>query len=295
MKCEICGGESGKYPLCRSCYEKKEGHKAANAGSRQVSAAAEKGAGEPYLYNPKTRLISLSEQKYYDAIVKSLPEKHFVFPQVNLASFIEKTDGSRYQNELFRNVDFLVTDDGYRPVLIIEINDQTHLTAKRKERDEKVLAICEEAGIPIMKLWTSYGVNPEYIHNKIREMLASPVSRVHHFSRQEQSSAPQAEETAAGQTGSAPAKKKGCYIATCVYGSYDAPQVWVLRRYRDTVLSSTFLGNLFIRLYYSVSPKLVDLFGSCSWFHRVFRKPLDAFVRRLECRGFSRLPYSDQE
>ena len=25
----------------------------------------------------------------------------------------------------------------------------------------------------------------------------------------------------------------GCYVATCIYGSYDCPQVWTLRRYRD--------------------------------------------------------------
>ena len=25
----------------------------------------------------------------------------------------------------------------------------------------------------------------------------------------------------------------GCYVATAVYGSYDCPQVWTLRRYRD--------------------------------------------------------------
>ncbi len=32
----------------------------------------------------------------------------------------------------------------------------------------------------------------------------------------------------------------GCYIATAVYGSYDCPEVWVLRRYRDYKLSKTF-------------------------------------------------------
>lgn len=27
--------------------------------------------------------------------------------------------------------------------------------------------------------------------------------------------------------------RKGCYVATCVYGSYDCPEVWTLRRFRD--------------------------------------------------------------
>lgn len=41
----------------------------------------------------------------------------------------------------------------------------------------------------------------------------------------------------------------GCYIATCVYGSYDCPQVWTLRRFRDYTLDETWYGRLFIRCY----------------------------------------------
>ena len=36
----------------------------------------------------------------------------------------------------------------------------------------------------------------------------------------------------------------GCYIATCVYGSYDCPQVWTLRRFRDDTLDETWYGRL---------------------------------------------------
>ena len=31
----------------------------------------------------------------------------------------------------------------------------------------------------------------------------------------------------------------GCYVATAVYGSYDCPEVWTLRRYRDYTLAAT--------------------------------------------------------
>ena len=34
---------------------------------------------------------------------------------------------------------------------------------------------------------------------------------------------------------------QGCYVATCVYGSYDCPQVWTLRRFRDNTLAETML------------------------------------------------------
>ena len=35
----------------------------------------------------------------------------------------------------------------------------------------------------------------------------------------------------------------GCYIATCVYGSYDCPEVWTLRRFRDCTLEKTWYGR----------------------------------------------------
>ena len=41
----------------------------------------------------------------------------------------------------------------------------------------------------------------------------------------------------------------GCYVATAVYGSYDCPEVWTLRRYRDFELASTWYGRAFIRTY----------------------------------------------
>ena len=50
----------------------------------------------------------------------------------------------------------------------------------------------------------------------------------------------------------------GCYIATCVYGSYDCPQVWTLRRFRDYTLDETWYGRLFIKCYYVISPRLLN-------------------------------------
>ena len=78
-----------------------------------------------------------------------------------------------------------------------------------------------------------------------------------------------------------PAKKEGCYIATCVYGSYDAPNVRVLRRFRDERLAASIPGRAFIRLYYAVSPVMVRLFGNNALFRMFFRRVLDRIVERL--------------
>ena len=86
----------------------------------------------------------------------------------------------------------------------------------------------------------------------------------------------------------------GCYIATCVYGSYDCPEVWVLRRFRDSVLGETWIGKAFIGIYYRTSPALVGKFGKTVWFRRGCKYVLDKFVDVLRNRGLSDLPYRDK-
>ena len=86
----------------------------------------------------------------------------------------------------------------------------------------------------------------------------------------------------------------GCYVATAVYGSYDCPEVWTLRRFRDEVLAQTWYGRLFIRLYYAVSPTAVKLFGGCEWFQNFFRERLDKMVSGLQADGFESTPYQDR-
>ena len=86
----------------------------------------------------------------------------------------------------------------------------------------------------------------------------------------------------------------GCYVATSVYGSYDCPEVWTLRRFRDNVLAETWYGRLFIRAYYAVSPTAVKLFGDSAWFQNFWRGQLDNLVSNLQADGFESTPYEDQ-
>ena len=89
--------------------------------------------------------------------------------------------------------------------------------------------------------------------------------------------------------------KSGCYIATAVYGSYDCPQVWTLRRYRDYFLAKSWYGRTFIRLYYAISPTLVKWFGTKKWFRKIWKGRLDCMVSRLNSKGVENTPYEDRK
>lgn len=86
----------------------------------------------------------------------------------------------------------------------------------------------------------------------------------------------------------------GCYVATCVYGSYDCPQVWTLRRFRDNTLAKSIFGRVFIRTYYAVSPTIVKWFGETNWFQKLWRGPLDKLVSKLQADGVESTPYNDR-
>ena len=88
-------------------------------------------------------------------------------------------------------------------------------------------------------------------------------------------------------------QKSGCYIATAVYGSYDCPEVRVLRRWRDSALMTTASGRAVVRLYYAVSPRIVRLLDGHPWFSRMARTPLEPLVAHLRHRGVSDEPYAD--
>ena len=85
----------------------------------------------------------------------------------------------------------------------------------------------------------------------------------------------------------------GCYVATCVYGSYNCPEVWTLRRYRDFRLAKTWHGRAFIKIYYAVSPTIVKIFGSTKLFKNFWKKRLDKMVVKLKNNGYENTPYKD--
>jgi len=88
---------------------------------------------------------------------------------------------------------------------------------------------------------------------------------------------------------------EGCYVATCVYGSYDCPEVWTLRRFRDNSLAKNIFGRAFIKTYYAISPTIVKWFGDTTLFKNFWRKKLNRLVIKLQAEGYDCTPYNDPE
>ncbi|MCC8191552.1 MAG: DUF2726 domain-containing protein [Ruminococcus sp.] len=244
---------------------------------------------EKFLYSLKDSLITDKESQYLAAIKACLPDGYILQPQVNLASTINKNQSSGFQNELFRNIDACIFDKAYKPIVLIEINDSTHNEYRRKKRDKKVADICNDAGIGIISLWTRYGINQNYISKVVNKAIlnAPDFVRIPHPNAKTNSNLKSKMRTNGKR------RKQGCYIATSIYGSYDCPSVWVLRRFRDFRLAKSIFGRLFIDFYYRISPTMVKWFGNTRLFKMIFKNILDRIVSTLLLKGYTAEPYND--
>jgi hypothetical protein len=74
----------------------------------------------------------------------------------------------------------------------------------------------------------------------------------------------------------------GCYIATAVYGAYDAPETAVLRRFRDETLMKYPLGQKFVSFYYKHSPRYAEKLKVYRRVNALVKFFLDGFVRLIK-------------
>ncbi len=72
-----------------------------------------------------------------------------------------------------------------------------------------------------------------------------------------------------------------CFIASAVYGDYDAPEVLVLRRYRDEILLHNALGRKFVRFYYRTSPPIAQVLKKMPMLASCIRALLDKLIIKL--------------
>ena len=122
-------------------------------------------------YTAKEALLTETEIRYYDEISEIVGEKYFLFPQINLASIVDKKSDTNSRTDLFRNIDFGVFDYNFKPILLIEINDNSHIRKDRKERDEKVADILKKAKLPLVTFWVKDGIDPEGMRREISKYV----------------------------------------------------------------------------------------------------------------------------
>ena len=119
-----------------------------------VNLIAGKQSSNAFPYSKKESVMTHSEQKYFRKLEQQYGQSHFIFCQVALGRIINTTDQQNfytYWNKINKkSIDFVLVDkQTLNTVKLIELNDYTHISAKRKQRDEYLRNVCEAAGLTI--------------------------------------------------------------------------------------------------------------------------------------------------
>src|SRR3989338_7857647 len=72
--------------------------------------------------------------------------------------------------------------------------------------------------------------------------------------------------------------KEGCFIATAVYNTPDAPQIEILRKFRDKVLLESNIGRFFVQLYYRLGPPIASFVKRYSILRAMTKRVLTLIV-----------------
>ena len=173
--------------------------------------------------------------------------------------------------------------------LLLKISVPTEKIMENSEYQKLVLELCNQCVRYINGLQDRYAIYSANFSEDARKAHKAELIMLETGLTPEDSKSIPNFEAASTNTSSG-----GCYIATCVYGSYDCPQVWTLRRFRDNILDESWYGRLFIKCYYATSPSLVKWFGNTVWFKRLWKCPLDTLIKKLHQKGVPDTFYHDK-
>jgi very-short-patch-repair endonuclease len=130
----------------------------------------------PYYKNPN--FISFAEQAFFNVLKIAIEDKYYIFAQVSLNSLLkvdlEGKEYWQYFNKIKqKSVDFVLVDKtNFNPVLVIELDDRSHLLTYRQERDEFLEKSLTNAGIEYLRVRNRSTYNIPELKEVISNLIA---------------------------------------------------------------------------------------------------------------------------
>ena len=129
-------------------------------------------------YQKKKYFLSKAENNFYKVLKEALKDTdYYISIKAKLIDFITVTkhpERQKFFNKIkSKHVDFLIcnNDNYFNPILAVELDDKSHDTGERKERDEFVDAVFRNAGLPIIHMKASNSYNLNEIRKEIADNL----------------------------------------------------------------------------------------------------------------------------
>src|SRR6056297_2289536 len=129
-------------------------------------------------YQKKKYFLSKAENNFYKVLKEALKDTdYYISIKAKLIDFITVTkhpERQKFFNKIkSKHVDFLIcnNDKYFNPILAIELDDKSHESCKRKERDKFVDEVFRNAGLPILHIKASNTYSLNEIRKEIAEKL----------------------------------------------------------------------------------------------------------------------------
>ena len=142
---------------------------------------SQQGRSSPqHSYNKIDSLFTPAERSFLGVLNQAIEDNAFVFGKVRVADVLEPAKGtlrkkwqSAFNKINSKHFDFVLCDKNDLSVLcVIELNNKSHNSKKRKDRDKFLTAACESAVLPLIQIPAQAGYNID----EIRQTLISHLS-----------------------------------------------------------------------------------------------------------------------
>jgi hypothetical protein len=127
----------------------------------------------PPKYRKTNSLMTFQERKFYRLVLKELSSEYAIFSKVRLGDVVwlanEPTDKKYHSNQIqCKHIDFILCDKmTLEPVLALELDDSSHAHYDRQASDEVKNRVCEQAGLPLMRVKVQYTYPVQAIEEEI--------------------------------------------------------------------------------------------------------------------------------
>ena len=148
-----------------------------------LSLILKKSSDSKYPYTKFDALFTPAERSFLGVLQQAVNDNYFVFGKVRVADVLTpKKDLKKGWQTAFNKIakkhfDYILCDkNDLSFICAIELNDRSHNSKKRKERDAFLEGACQSADLPLLQVTARASYNVQEIETMIEHFLVAGVS-----------------------------------------------------------------------------------------------------------------------
>lgn len=116
-------------------------------------------------------MLTFRESSFFQVLEEVVLPPNRIFPQVRVADVVtlDRHDISAFNKISAKHVDFVIVDEFFRTLCCVELDDRSHDSSKRRDRDRFVDSVFAEAGIPLIRF--RHDLRPETVAAALKQYV----------------------------------------------------------------------------------------------------------------------------